>query len=301
MTPHLLWLNAHQDVCNPLAQWDTLHLQRAVNQAADLCWLHEPYPDPTLGGSALVMISGQHHTTAEDVAHLNGALSTLDRAVIVVHSDEASLFAWEQIRFPAERRWWFSTPRRSTHGHAPDGSRFFGEGSGPPVALPPVPRDLDVAFMGQDTHPSRHQLVDVLSRMDPERVLCEPTAGFLQGRAHPDFMVQLARAKVAPCPSGAATADSFRLYQALDAGCVPVVENFTPDGRDHETWQMMYPDGKPFPAIASWADLPLVLPDLLDRWEPLAAECQVWWKAQQARMVDDLRTDLAWLGATVRP
>ena len=31
-----------------------------------------------------------------------------------------------------------------------------------------------------------------------------------------------------PCPSGPATPDSFRLWEALEAGCVPIADGYAP-------------------------------------------------------------------------
>lgn len=291
--PIVLWLNAHMDVCNPLQTWDTMHIQRALLQTRDMCWLHEPYP-PREMREGVVLVSGQHHASAEDYAHINGALSTLERVVLIVHSDEESLFDWRQIDHPAIT-WWISTPRRSVHGDMPDGTRFFGEGAGPPVSLPPVERDLDVYFAGQATHRSRRELVGVLREMDPERVVCEPTAGFMQGRPRAGYLSQMARAKVVPCPAGAATVDSFRLYEALELGCVPVVEALDPRGVDEGTWHLMYGGAGPlpFPVLDSWAQLPDYVPYLLHDFDRIAADCADWWRERQADLVRWLAEDTA--------
>lgn len=309
--PFVMWLNTHVGQVNPLQHWDTEHLRAALLRASDLCWYHGPLVPPEEDSRrAVVFVSGQHHTSPDDVAHINGVLANLERVVLIVHSDEASLFPWWEVQHPA-LRWWVMTPRLDVHGRMPDGTRFVGEGAGPAMSLPPVSKDLGVGFMGQvpASHASRQSAVAALDECARRGydVLCEPTDGFMQGRPRAGYLSMLARCKVAVCPSGAATSDSFRLYEAIDLGCVPVVERRTPDGEDHHVWGLMYGDDFPVPVVESWDELPDLLPSLLDAWEGLSSEVQDWWRDVQRSYVDNLRADVAWLseasgsGATVGP
>lgn len=288
----ILWLNTHRDVCRPLETWDTLGLQRAMLAVPELrqaCWFHEPLP--LRPPPAVVLISGAHHDTDEDYAHMRGVLDTLDQIVVVVHSDEASLFKWWLVDRPGIT-WWISTPRHSVHAPLIGQARFFGEGAGPAVALPAVEKDLDVAFLGQINHVRRQELAAVMADMDPERTLFEDTGGFLQGRPHAGFMSQMARAKIAPCPAGIESVDSFRLYQAIEAGCVPVVERFDRHGNDERMWEMVYGDHFPVPMVDSWDELPALVDSLLVGWEYEAEKCQMWLDGVERRMVENLRADL---------
>ena len=294
MTRWAWWCNLHGDTVSHRAHWDVLHLQRALDSLgfasveahpAQVDWDNPP--------PSVVLIAGQHHTSDEDVVTIQRVLAALERPVVIVTSDEASLFPWADVHRDGIT-WWISTPRRSVHGDMPDGTRFFGEGAGPPVSLPPVAKDLDVYFAGQATHRSRRELVGVLQAMDPERVVCEPTAGFMQGRPRAGYLSQMARARVVPCPAGAATVDSFRLYEALELGCVPIVENLDPRGVDEGTWRLMYgPAPLPFPVLDSWAQLPDFLPYLLHDFDRISRECQAWWRDRQADLVTWLAEDTA--------
>jgi hypothetical protein len=55
-----------------------------------------------------------------------------------------------------------------------------------------------------------------------------PTKGFTQGDPHDLYYRQMADAKVAPAPSGPETPDSFRLFEALESGCVPIADTRVP-------------------------------------------------------------------------
>lgn len=250
--------------------------------------------DPRFMGrndTAVVVVPGQHHADRRSYEWLNEDLSRVGSVLLILHGDEASLFDWRQVQHP-NVRWWVMTPRRSVHDAMPDGTRFFGEGAGPTVTLPPVAKDLDLVWMGQLTHDRRAELVANLERLNPATTLCESTPGFLQGRARPDYLTQMARGRIAPCPSGAATADSFRLYEALTVGCVPIVERRTPDGADHDVWGLMYPDGMPWPTVDSWDELPELLPWMLADFDGLARSCQEWWRWQRSEYARWLRDDL---------
>lgn len=239
----------------------------------------------------VVLLPGQHHADARSVEWLCEDLARSERVVLIVHGDEASLFPWQQVEHP-DLTLWVMTPRWSVHGSCPDGTRFIGEGAGPPVALPAGVKDVDVAFLGQSTHVRRQQLVAVLAQMDPQRTVCEPTPGFLLGRPRSGYMAQMGRAKVAPCPAGVESVDSFRLYEAIGAGCVPVVERHDRRGVDEGMWDLCYPGGVPFPVVSDWGELPGLLPDLLAGHAELSAECREWWSGRRRAMAADLTADL---------
>lgn len=286
----VLFLNVHKGEVAPLRHWDAMHLQAALTDVVpDWCWFEEALPLAPPPG--VVLISGQHHTSDDDLAHIRGVLDSLDRCVVIVHSDEASLFPWYAVDRPGIK-WWISTPRHDVHSPLIRQARFFGEGPGPRVTLPPIAKDLDLAYMGQVNHVRRHELAVVCEGFNSDRILFEDTGGFLQGRPHPDYLAQLARAKVAPCPAGIESVDSFRLYQAIEAGCVPVVERFDRYGNDEGMWGLCYPDGVPFPVVDTWAELPTMMPHLLADHERLSARCQQWWAEVQQSYRDWLRADL---------
>ncbi len=76
-----------------------------------------------------------------------------------------------------------------------------------------------------------------------------------------------------PCPTGWGNADSFRLYEALESGCIPIVET------RYDYFESLYP-GHPLIAIDSWEKAPALIRSYLAdpyRLEQKRVECYEWW------------------------
>lgn len=77
-----------------------------------------------------------------------------------------------------------------------------------------------------------------------------------------------------PCPAGWWNLDSFRLCEALECGCIPIVEKFPLDYFRHFLGE------HPFLSVTSWAEAPALMNALLKNPEALEAlrlKCQSWW------------------------
>lgn len=85
----------------------------------------------------------------------------------------------------------------------------------------------------------------------------------------------------APCPMGNTTPDTWRLYESLEAGCIPVVEKrWTIDyfGR-------LFPDGCPIPRFQSWAAAARwVQAQSGEERDRLQREIQHWWTSEKAKL-----------------
>jgi len=124
------------------------------------------------------------------------------------------------------------------------------------------------------------------------------TNGFGQGYPRDDFLRRMLATKVAPAPSGPRTQDSFRLYEALEAGCIPVADDMTPDGRIGY-WRHLFGEDPPFPVITNWNDFEQILPELLAGWPANANRVSAWWQSYKRHLAYQLAADLVELGATV--
>jgi hypothetical protein len=111
-----------------------------------------------------------------------------------------------------------------------------------------------------------------------------------------EYVLWMRAAKVAPCPSGAVSVDSFRLYEALESHCVPLADGVSHvDGRV-DYWSRIFPD-VPFPVVYDYADLPGYVDDALKAWPANANRIAAWWIRHKRRMALDLVEDLRELGA----
>jgi hypothetical protein len=86
--------------------------------------------------------------------------------------------------------------------------------------IPPVKR-LDWFYAGQGgAH--RQAMLDYLARL-PGGAL-KVTSGFAQGIDQTRYLEGMGSAAIAPCPPGPNTPDTFRLWEGLEAGCVPYMD-----------------------------------------------------------------------------
>ncbi len=79
----------------------------------------------------------------------------------------------------------------------------------------------------------------------------------------------------APCPSGSVNLDSFRVYEALEAGCIPIVERR--EGFDYFTALL---GTHPMITIDTWSDAPAKIEDVIGRddVERIQSSCGEWWR-----------------------
>lgn len=241
---------------------------------------------------AAVVVPAEYYV--DKVEWLNVQLNNLDWAVVFLTSDESSRFPAHRLSHRLERMHvWVQTPRPGQHG----GDRFLGFGPPPntrhflAATAPDGDRPLGWYFSGQINHPRRDQLVDAVADLDGG--LLERTAGFTQGRRRPDFLAKLAQAKVVPCPSGPATPDSFRLWEALEAGCIPVADRRCPGYPADNYWQhLLGVDDPPFLSVDEWKQFPELLDELLDEWPASANRVGAWWSQYQRNLRRRIAADI---------
>jgi hypothetical protein len=91
----------------------------------------------------------------------------------------------------------------------------------------------------------------------------------------------------APCPSGWENLDSFRVCEAFEAGCIPIVEKRP--GFDY--FQRLMP-GHPALTIERWSEAPALIRSRMNSREAVERkrlECWDWWKTYKAGLVDHVR------------
>lgn len=239
---------------------------------------------------AIVVLPARH--CAEQVDYLNAELSKLPWVVLVLTGDEDMVFPIELIQHPRIRVW-VQTPhpvRHAGYRALPNGYptplREHSEWSGE--------RYYDWSFAGQVTHPTRVACVWALRQM-PNGLLHE-TQGFAQGMEPEAYYDVMRVSRVVPCPSGPCTPDSFRLSEALELGCVPIVDEVPGNrpGYPRGYWDVVMP-GHPFPVIEDWAQLPQVMEQVLSNWTEKSTECMAWWQNYKRALANNLMEDVKWL------
>ena len=245
---------------------------------------------------AVVVVPAQHHAHDDAVNWLCQALDSLPWSLVILTGDEAHEFPVERIEGGANRRVWVMTPENSWVGDRRIGMGF------PPHTQPPLielsaeaaGRRCDWAFAGQITHARRREFVQAARSLEGGRLF--ETDHFAAGMDPDAYMRFMAGAKVAPCPSGATTVDTMRLYEALEAGCIPVVDNLNPHRVEAGYWDWVLP-GHAFPHVTHWDQFAALLPLLLEGWPANANRVFAHWQAHKRAMATWFRDDVRGLQA----
>ena len=100
-----------------------------------------------------------------------------------------------------------------------------------------------------------------------------------------DYRALMDDSMVIPCPGGWSNLETFRVYEALEAGCIPLVER-----RKGFDYYRALLGPHPIPTVASWPEGVALLRRLRDTGglEPLQQACGRWWKDHKARLKLDV-------------
>lgn len=281
-------------------RWDQLFIERLLSgeegRPSYGYQYHDIRPDQIETSTGRVIVFSAGHYAENGIADmavdkLNEYLATLDWSIVIATSDECQTFPWERIRFPRSSRLWVMLPR--VDRDYPDGTRFIGEGS--PVSGADIceyralTRDLDLVLIGQGGHDRRDQAFAAASAITDRRSKVTRTPGFTQGMEQELYLHAMTRGWIAPAPSGICSQSSFRAYEALEAGCIPILDNVSPQGNEG-FWEMLGLD-KVAPTIDYWRDLPSMVDSLLVNRHENAAHCSARWQQHKRQMLRWLRHD----------
>lgn len=278
------------DVC-----WPSYHAATSRHGSWDMAlleditggpkYVHRNTFDEVPAGSenVIVVLPGQHH--ADDIDRFNIDISRFSSVVLCLVGDEESLFDTSRLNHP-NLKLWIQSRRTLAQDRA---SHFIPWGYTQETRkyLPGCSKEktLDWFFSGQVTHVRRQQCTNVLRRL-PNGVL-NHTPGFTQGFSREEYYRFMAKTKLAICPAGYITPDSFRIWEALEAGCIPIVDGMTPQpercGVAH-WWNILLGEEPPFPVVYDWNDLPRVIDEQLQNWEYNAMRIHFWWENYKQKL-----------------
>lgn len=235
------------------------------------------------------------------LAQLNEALAGLEWVVLMLTGDEEADFPVENVKHPNIRIWVMS-PRPGRH------DRYGKLGTGyPPQAREWLPkyekqameRGLDYFFAGQLTHKRRWPLQQVnetikeFAAVNKIRGQFQATEGFTQGDPPEHYYANLADSKVAWAPSGPETPDSFRLFEALEAGCVPLADALDPKGQfPANYWTWFFGSEPPFPVYTDLEQLQGKTTEAARAYPGLNNRVFAWWQAHKRQFAYTVFNDI---------
>jgi hypothetical protein len=155
--------------------------------------------------------------------------------------------------------------------------------------IPASQRNSIWGFAGDVKKSTRQQMFEQMKKI-PNGAL-HLTSSFASSDAldvehYQDF---LRKCVFGPCPSGWVSIDSFRVYECLECGTIPIVEkryNF-----DYFT-ELLGPH--PMPTIYDWQEAPVLVETILRDGDIdlLQAQCMDWWRSRKASLRAQLRHDI---------
>lgn len=293
MTP-VIWLSLHDEI-DARGYWDQALLEDLLKD-----FDHTEYSGEaqlTLD-FAIVVIPAQHH--ADDIDRINGIIGGLRSCLVILTGDELSLFPYEELSHP-NMKLWVMTPRKGKHDKA---DRFLSNGYTPHTKKGlGINKPLDWFFAGQINHQRRERMArtlrQTLTEQDWEGELLE-TEGFTQGMPKEEYIEKLSSAKVVLCPSGPGTPDSFRLFEALESGCIPLADSRTPGAsKDEQYWEYVFGE-VPFPIVDDWRHIDGEISEALKGWPRNVIKIQAWWLREKLKIERDLDRHISYLSGEDR-
>ncbi len=218
---------------------------------------------------------------------LNALIKPLKWVVLMLTGDEEASFPVEKIKHPNIFIWVMS-PRPDRHqaynhlgtGYPPQAREFI-----PQYKKEAKKRAYDFHFAGQVTHKRRLEMayqIGIMREFKEHNKLSGyylPTEGFTQGEEPKDYYRNMANSKVAFAPSGPETPDSFRLFEALEAGCIPIADTRDNKGIFPDNyWQWFFESDVPFPIVTDYEQLQGYTIEAVENWKPLSNTVFAWWQ-----------------------
>ena len=126
------------------------------------------------------------------------------------------------------------------------------------------------AFTGTPHKSSRHDLLFQFSGIEP--FFCHKTQKFDQKIISVDEMSEvLSLTEFIPCPNGFFHPETYRVYEALECGCIPIVE------KAYKYYDRLFPTN-PFLKVDMWAEAkPIIKGWGNDQIKLKRDECRIWW------------------------
>lgn len=266
--------------------WDQGWLEEVLAAAPPGVSLDHLVQPPESGGAVIVIPA---RWNVDKIPQIQNAIQKLDWVLLVLTGDEEGAFPREELRH--ERMiTWVQTPS-VLH----DGERGVGDAAPPAMRalLPerPPAKSVDWMFAGQINNEHRKDMQLQLQGLSNGSKLF--TQIFGSGFEYRDYVEEMLTAKVVPCPGGNFTPDTFRLFEALEAGAVPVVH---PGSEPY--WLRTYGEMPPFVFASRWE---AGIRKALQTWPDSATRAQCWWAAQRRKERDLFWTDVRDLSGKLMP
>lgn len=305
MTVPVYWLTRREEIQSS-GPWDTEILNQMFDgQLWPHPWLFDhhvnvPHVEENTD-HAVVVLPARHYISPEDLIWVNEELRKIRASILILVGDEESVFPWRDVK-QAHTRFWVQLPDPDVHGDMKSWAFFFGDGAPPGTSEhwrdKPLPlRNLGWSFSGQVTHKRRKQAVAGMRKCRTIGQVVK-SEGFALGLEREHYLDLLGYSKVAPAPAGSFTPDTFRFFEAVEAGALPIPDRNS-EIKPGDYWNFAYPESHPlpFPLVDDWDTAGGLIEDGVRSYPAPQNRVQAWWVAQKRNMVEQLNGDLLGIGA----
>lgn len=221
---------------------------------------------------AIVIIPGAYQ--AYLINEINQELSKLEKCVVIITSDEENNFPIDKLSHKNMKVFaTYPTVQMENVGWLPI---WY-----PPHAemIEKKEKIYDWSFSGQVNHDSRVKMINDVKNIPNGKYYI--SGGFAQGLEHKEYYDLMSKSKIVLCPRGNISPDSFRLYEALEAGCIPIVEN-------SYFWLKMFKT-IPFPIIGNDFNWRNAINLILRDYHLYKQNVDKWWKTTKESILLELR------------
>lgn len=267
--------------------WDQTMLEKMFSDLElDISESLENFNEPYVNTAIIVIPASQN---VDNVDKINKYISYYDAVLLILTGDEEGNFATEKLKHP-KMKIWKMIPH--VDRFYPNVDRFLGFGFTPHcLDLPKEPpkKTNRWFFAGQINQSRRVRLVKVLRELrDGELV---ETPAFAKGLSVDKYIEKMLSARVIPCAGAPVTPDTFRFYEALETGCVPLVDQQSARAPEKGYYQMIYGEDFPIPIINSFNELVDMINYYNDTFVESSNKMFAWWQMYKRNLkyalVDD--------------
>lgn len=220
----------------------------------------------------------------ENPQELIGFLNSLDWFIFIYVSDECNRLDFSQL--PKHGKIWtqcWTTAQQPVDRHLLLGWRYDTE-----EIIQRLNKDKKYlwSFVGQ-VQAQRVETFKEFEKIKNGKLVKTTDFGGTKedGLPYEDYLQIFCNSKIVLCPMGNNCADSFRLYEALEAGALPIVE----DAKYWEEFKI------PFPCVEHWAAAKWIIHDYELHPEKLASDTEkavMWWREYKRKVLRDLEADI---------
>lgn len=230
----------------------------------------------------VIVIPGAYQ--ADVISELNKRINEYKKVLVIITSDEECKFDSTKLKHP-DMVLYSQYGNGGLHfplGYTPSTRKLLKE-----IGL--KEKTMNWFFSGQITHPRRVMLAEQLRKLDNGRL--RETDGFAKGLGKHEYLLHLAHAKTAPCSPGPVAIDSFRLYEALEAGCIPIADDVSAlQSFRADYWRKLFGDVG-FPTFIDYKDLPTLIDKCVEH-PNMNNKVMAWWINKKHQFKEVLKRQL---------